>query len=477
MLLYLFPNLKDNALIKLINKFFYSKFYIIAIGLIVLLCHTFSFEIVYYYFAAIGLVGIPALFCEDMISVVPPLAMTYSSVSLKSNNTRFDTTIVGGANKIHLIVIVAIIFVFVLTRLVFNLIKDKESRIKPALLTGYVVLGACYLLGGFLSPYYKKDTVLYGLVAFLSVSGCYFLLLYLIKWKKVPKDYYAWVMTVYGLVVAFEVFFIVIKIKTGYEEYMSWHDQIFTGWGMRNNIAGQIVLCVAAPVYLAIKNKKFSAIFLILPFIMLFGALLTNSRGGSLFSALIIAGALVIFFLKTQKNQKYQCLGVLGGVLLVSLVVFLIKRQEITELLVRFFDKKPDISDVNDFSQNRDIVWHHGFMHFIERPLFGVGFYQCADYRFINFSTSFVPARYHSIYIQFLASTGIFGLAAYFYHRYQTLRITFKQPSLEKTFIYLSVAGLIICSIIDNNFFNLGPGLNYCIALAFIEGLNIQDAK
>jgi O-antigen ligase len=149
---------------------------------------------------------------------------------------------------------------------------------------------------------------------------------------------------------------------------------------------------------------------------------------------------------------------------------FFLFKEPIKDTLFRFFDGL----NTKTLDQ-RYSGWVDGLTNFIEHPPLGVGFFHFDGYKFNNFSTGFVPPRYHNTIIQFLASTGFLGLIAYGFHRYQTIRITFKKPTLEKTFIFLSISALLLASLVDNNFFNLGPGLNYCVALACIEGINIQN--
>ena len=336
-------------------------------------------------------------------------------------------------------------------------------------------MGLAFILAGLFSIYYEAKHILYPVVVFLSLSFCYFILLFVIDWKKTEKSYFAWVMTFYGLVISCEVIYIVISIKMGNTIFISNLGQIFTGWGMRNNIAGQISLCVAAPIYLAIKSKK-PLIYLWMPLFMIVSCFLVNSRGGALTSCLIFVIAIIIYFVKVDKIARIKGIAMLGAVTLAGIVLFVVKFNAVKELLSRFFASIGE-SDMYVITQGRNETWMHGMSDFFENTLFGVGFYQCKDYIFYNFTTGFVPARYHNIYIQFLASTGLFGIAAYFYHRAQTLFITFKKPSLEKTFIYFTVLALVISSLTDNHFFNIGPGLNYCMALAFIEGMNILEEK
>ena len=471
MLLDFFPNLKDSKIIKLLHKFFYSKIYIALIGLCTFLCHAFAIEIPYYYSIVFVCLIIPTLFCEDLLSVIAPLSMTYSTVSIKSNDSANGASLFSDSSKIHLLILVIIIGVFALTRLIYDLITKPDRRKKPTLFFGFIGLLPFFLFGGLFSGYWAMNTFLYGLVCFLSISGCYFLLLYLVDWKKAPKDYFMWVMLVYGITVALEVVFMIISSVSGGTYFFKGENKIlYTGWGMRNNIAGQIALCVAAPLYLALKSKKFDWLFLLAVPVMVIGCLLTNSRGGTLTLIIIFIAALVIYLIKADKRHRIVCASLVVGISGLIVGIFFIFKEPIKETLFRFFDGL----NTTTLSQ-RYSGWVDGLTDFKEHPVLGVGFFHFDGYKFNNFSTGFVPPRYHNTVVQFLASTGVLGLLAYGFHRYQTIKITFKNPSIEKTFIFLSISALLVASIIDNNFFNLGPGLNYCVALASIEGINIQN--
>lgn len=86
-----------------------------------------------------------------------------------------------------------------------------------------------------------------------------------------------------------------------------------------------------------------------------------------------------------------------------------------------------------------------------------------------------MPPRYHNTFFQLIGAMGTFGLLAYLYHRYQTIRMTFTKPTLEKTYLFLFILGLLLASLLDCHLFNLGPGLNYCVVLSAIEGINIKN--
>ena len=470
MLTYFFPKLKDNIVIKYINRFIYSKYYIFLMGLLTLLTNIFGFEIIEYYFIISISVVFPALFSDDMLPIIAPLAMTYSSVSIKSNDYREDVSLFSGSSKINLIVIAVVIAVFVIGRLVFDLITNPERRkVRPQLLAGYLFLFAGFMLAGVFSNYFEFKGVFYPLLVFSSISIPYFILLYIIDWKKVHAEHFMWVMSTYGIAVSLEVIYMVIVTKSGSDMFISWYGEMYTGWGMRNNIAGQIALCAAAPMYLALK-KKYPLAFLWMPVLMIGACLLINSRGGSVTATLIFIAGLVIFLMKTNNRARIETGILYGAVILAGVVFAIVKKDVFFDLFGRFFSYDLKNIDIAKLTEGRIDTWKHGIAHFGENELFGVGFYQCEDYIFGNFSTGFVPARYHNTIVQLLAATGLFGFCAYVFHRCQTLMMTFKKPTLEKTFIFFTVAALLISSLTDNHFFNIGPGLNYCIALAFIEG-------
>ena len=80
-----------------------------------------------------------------------------------------------------------------------------------------------------------------------------------------------------------------------------------------------------------------------------------------------------------------------------------------------------------------------------------------------------MPPRWHNTVIQLLASTGIVGLLAFGYHRYQTLRLALRRRSHLQVLISASALVLILGSLLDCHMFNVGPGLFYSVILAWQE--------
>ena len=60
-------------------------------------------------------------------------------------------------------------------------------------------------------------------------------------------------------------------------------------------------------------------------------------------------------------------------------------------------------------------------------------------------------------------------MIAYLFHRVQTAILFFKKPTLYKSFIGIGVLLLLLMSLLDCHFFNIGPVFFYSICLAFAE--------
>ena len=459
MLTKLFPSLANNKIVVLLNKFLYSYYYLAFIALLTALSCLFGLEMVTYYIYVLCGGILPCLFSKDMTPIFAPLGMAYSSVSLRTKDSTAHKTLFG-AQMYHLYILLALIVIFVGGRLIFDLVSNKERRCyRPRLTIGYIIFGLALMIGGINTSYYSLRDFTFGLVEFLALAGSYFILIYIIDWKNIKKDYYAYLVLFYGLALVIEVFAI---------RFMNGGAPVRTGWGINNNIAGQLCICLAGPMYLAIK-KKWAPIYLISEGFILLAVGLTNSRDGSLMGTLLCIASLIIFYVKADNKKRLQS-GIIGSLAITLFLAFtFIYMDTFKVAFAGMFNRREGALSLN----GRQIIWENAYSQFISNPSLGVGWYQCTFGRSDYFSYSFVPGRYHNTFFQLIATMGLFGLFAYAFHRYQTMKMVFKKPTLEKIFVFISILGLLLTSLFDCHFFNLGPGLNYCIALAFLEGIVI----
>ena len=123
-------------------------------------------------------------------------------------------------------------------------------------------------------------------------------------------------------------------------------------------------------------------------------------------------------------------------------------------------------------SNGRSIIYTDAIKSFIRSPIFGEGFYSYNKYLWteVEETISFIPCRYHGTWFQQLASCGIFGLIAYCFHRYQTIKLfNKKQNNLEIIIMKIILTSFLLMCLLDCHFHNLGPGLIYSGILLFIE--------
>jgi O-antigen ligase len=292
-----------------------------------------------------------------------------------------------------------------------------------------------------------------------------------IRWDRVPKGYLAWSGLAVGCVVLLQLL----------ENYLSGRifdgssidrELIATGWGMHNNIGCMMAVMMPFGFYLASKAKH-SWLFNILGTVLLLGTMLSCSRTSMMMAMLgyVVCAVLLLKNPKTRKSNLWVYLVALATVL-VAVVIF---ADKIFAIFERFFSQMGNVSQ-------RDNLISYGFRQFLSEPIFGGSFYPQGEYVPWDWSnlesfSSFFPPRWHSTVIQILASCGAVGITAYAIHRFQTLKLFWKNRSHEKTYIGISLAVLLLASLMDCHFFNIGPVLFYSMALAFVEKMPGEESE
>ena len=172
-----------------------------------------------------------------------------------------------------------------------------------------------------------------------------------------------------------------------------------------------------------------------------------------------------ILLLRTRKRWLFAgVLALIIGAVCVGVVLHWDRIADFFQLFLR---------DAMGLS-GRDKVYVNGVKQLLESPGFGGSFYPRAEYAPFDWAeledfSSFFPPRWHNTLVQIGASCGLVGLAAYAFHRYQTIRLLLTQRSDEKLFVTVSLTVLLAASMLDCHFFNVGPAMFYSMALAFAE--------
>ena len=462
---YVLKPLQENAIVCKINSFLYTPYFLFVVGVLTVISNLFSAEgIVYSIFSAIAIFVL--LLGFDFLPIVPMVVCCYIAPSAHNNpgahqNSFFYTC---GGYVAFLGVIIALSFIF---RIVFDRqLGGKNFFSCPRKLTlGMLILGLSYMLAGVGSGNYFANgfgNLLFGFLQFISIFLFYFVFTASIKWGNVPKNYFSMVGITIGLVLMAEIAIIYFtkniiiagKIYRGY---------IYSGWGNYNNIAALLTMMVPFAFHLAFNTRRLG-LFLFLAMLFCGGVLACCSRA-SILVCLIVCVLCVIILLMGSKNKLPVSIFILS-ILLTLFALFCIFKEQIInlfgELIATGFDSAPRI-----------LGYKQGIAQFLDSPIFGGSFYptdpDLYSWSSVDSFIAFFPPRWHNTFIQMLASCGIVGLGAYLYHRVQTIILLWKNRSYKNIFIFISILALLLTSLLDCHFFNIGPALFYSTALAFME--------
>jgi hypothetical protein len=469
--------LRQSPRVQAINSFLRSPGYILALSLLTVVCNLLGLELVYYTLViALGLYVITL--SKDLLPIMPMIMLCYIVPSVKNNPGRHGDSIFSFSNGgAYILVLASVVVVF----LIWRLISDKEMgraflTHKRSLVSGMLFLGVGYLLSGIGSYRYLDvfgRNLLFAFLQFISIALLYFLFTATVDWSNVPKDYLAWM----GLGIGFTVLPQLLMAYLSGQAFMEGtgtmdRELIYTGWGMHNNIGGLMVMMIPFAYYLA-YTKKHSWVYNLLGTILLGGVMLSCSRTAMAVGAGIYLVCAVIL-LKNKRTRKENlwvyCIGALA--VLGFVAVFFEKLMEIFSL---FFEEIGLVS-------KRDVLLENGLKKFGNDPIFGGSFFfkgtpgEFVPWDFSEQATfsSFFPPRWHNTLVQIAASCGVVGLVGYGFHRFQTFRMLWKNRSTENLFIALYLAVLLLCSLMDCHFFNVGPVLFYSMALAFAENIHLS---
>ncbi len=474
-----FNSLKNSKPIQSINKLVSSVWGMVIIAALTTLMNVLAFEIVLYSFVAVYVLYV-CLFCDDFLPLVCLFIFCYISPSVNQNPGRTENSYFFGGVGIAMIVILSVSLLAIILRIALdkNMGFGKMFKQKRKLTLGMLILGGAYLVSGLFSAYYLElafKNILFAFVQFLSIFLLYFVFATTIDWKKVSKTYIAWLGVLMGLAVSFQVlntYLVRPVIQNGaiYRSYLN------IGWGTYNNVGLLTVMAIPFAFYLAC-TQKYSYIYLILATILMIATVFTCSRQSLLVGGGIYLLCMVITFFKAKDKKWFRIsVGILIGITIIIASIFY-------KQILSIFEKVPTILNPNEtggtFNSNgRYDAYRKGWDAFIKNPIFGITFYpkgySLYEHSVIAEVSAFLPPRWHSTIIQLLASCGIVGLLAYGFHRYQTIKLFVKKPTMYKSFIGLSILAMLGMSLIDCHFFNIGPTLIYSILLVFAENENLS---
>jgi len=460
-----FQRLRTSRFCRSIDSFLRSPFYFLLLGFLTVLSAVCSMELVVY--TVFVLIGVWVCFLgSDLLPLMPLTVFSYISPSFGNNPSADKQSLFYGWQGTYLAVCACILLVCLLLRLVFDSDIGRSAflKCKRSLLSGMLILGVAYMLGGAFSGYYTAygwRNALYAFLQFLSVFLCYYLFTGAVHWEKAPNSYFAWFGVCMGIILLVQLCHIYLTKNVITHGTILRH-HIYSGWGTYNNLG--VMLAMAIPFAFQLScQKKHGWLFEILALLLIGGVVLTCSRGSLLVTIVIYPISYIIMMRKRLRRTT--------GLVHIVLVVILIAVAFIYyEKILQLFK---NIISSGLSTNGRNNLYAEGIKQFLRFPIFGGTFFPidnppCNPLTVVEFA-AFFPRSWHNTPIQMLASCGIVGLLAYSFHRFQTIKLFFTKRTASKAFICISLFVILATSLLDCHFFNGCPTMFYSMALAFAE--------
>lgn len=463
----LFDRLRSLPFVPKMDAFLTSDVYFLLLGLLTVAANAWNLEfVVYTVFVLMGVYI--SFFGRDYLSLVPIVVCCYIAPYVTNNPGAYETSIFYiGHGGLYFVILAAVFALSVILRLALDPRIGQRSffRAPRRLLPGILAVGGAYLTAGAFSGHYFDHgtaNLVFALVQFAAIGALYYFLTGAVQWDQVPKHFFGMTGLTVGLILVVEILVMYLKADPFASGELD-RNVLFTGWGNYNCMGGLLTMMIPFAFHMATLRRP-SWLYSLCGVVFLVGVIMTCSRTSILCAIVIYAASFGVLCLRSRHRRSTVILNVvLFGSLALYMLVF--QYNVLLEYLEIFTIHRSITSRLDGFEA--------GIAQFLKYPLFGGSFF-ATDYVLEEWSTvenftSFFPGLWHNTIIQIGASCGIVGLAAYAFHRVQTVVLIFRNPSTANLFIGLSIAGMLMMSLFDCHIFNIGPALFYSMALAFVE--------
>ncbi len=441
-----------------LRDFYNGKWYAMLVTVLILIGHTSGYEIAFFIIMmATVLVGCAV--ADDFRFAVMPVLCTVCFVTVEHtpNHPTFSDYYV---QPIPLTILTITFGAFLCGILLFVLrnrrraVSLRNSNVLPSLF----VLCAVLLLNGLFSASYTVQNLLYACSFPLALLGIFLLFGLFVRFDSKAFDYFLYCLTLAGALIVAQLFLAYGMGDVRIENGVIQKDTVCLGWAVWNSFGGLLTMLMPACFYFAATHRN-GWIFYLLGLLEFVAAVLSQSRTATLIGAAVLSVCLitVCFFGAYKKRNRLMTLGVIviGG------VGILLLWGKLMDVLRNFINYGFD-------DNGRLERWKSGWTQFSKHPIFGAGFYDSgiAD---TSWEIKVYPYLYHNTWIQMLGSAGIVGFLAYAWHRFCTVRLVLRQPSLKKSFLAIGLSAFLVFGMVDVLFFITYPLFYYALMLLFME--------
>lgn len=455
--------LNITKILSVLKRALSSKFFPFFTAGVNLICYYLGLDLVMIYYTAIAGILI-LLLCDDLsplISVFLFMCVMVTkqhspSYTTGSSDYYFQTAVLA-----QIIVLICLMVGGVVYRIAKCAVK-KQFKFTPVFY-GLCALAAAFILNGMFSESYKPLDILYG--AFMAF---FFLGIFVLLKDNVKPCKELYERVAFGFIALSAVLLIELAVTYATTENLIVNGNIdrnliMFGWGIYNTYGMLMVMCIPAALFLAMRLKH-GYLFTVYSFILLAACILCMSRQAMLASAAVYLICIIILLVKGK--YRLQNFIICGAALAVAAILIGVFHAKVGKFLAGVFNNIQVNGELDGSS--RASLWRAAFMNFLSAPIFGSGFYVDLPQALPMVGLDIIPLMYHNTFMQFLGACGIVGLIAYVIHRIQTVISFFKKITLERTYIAVTIAALLLISIFDNHMFYILPTLVYSGLLAIL---------
>lgn len=264
-----------------------------------------------------------------------------------------------------------------------------------------------------------------------------------------------------GLLIAMQVMYTSFSDYSGFEKLFSTNASI--GWGIYNEAGIMMLFCIPF-IFCLLYNNVNKLVQIAKLFVILFGIILTNSRGSYLFGAILLVVVFLYYFIK-KKMFKTMFIILFSAIICFITLYCTGIVQKVYEVVF-----KNGLDDSNRFllfenaclvftKSGRNVVFGGGMVcQFLKRDII--------PNKWVDES---IFAVYHSTFFETLACMGLFGMVGLIIHMYQKYSFLIKNRIKNSHFMLIVIGYVVIglYGLIDNTYHMF----YFMIPLAIVTGI------
>ena len=457
----LFKNVTSDKNLNILRSFFMGKWYPIWIAFSVLIGRVTCLEV---YFAILDLllVSVALLVCDSIRPVLPNLITFLYRIPLEhSPGDPLYSPYYAETDLTAFWIFTAIFFISLAWFYVRNKVFVGVNPVKAPLFVSLAIFSLSFLSAGMFSGHRSEGDFGFGILEVFVFFVVYLILYYGLRRESMDEltGYFTYICAMCAVVLSLEVLDVFLRVDGAISGGVIDKDYVNFGWGISNTCGSALSVLTPICILGAMRSKRYSAVYYAIATLAAVATIFTLARASVLVGTVGFVMCMIISCC-AGKNKKSCRISAISVVVLTAIVLLIFKEQ-LSEIFVHYFNK--GFSD-----SGRRSLWKYFLDGFKEAPVFGNGFFYFTRGPQLS---SFTPVLAHNTFVQLLASMGVFGLLAYVFYRVCTLIPFFKHFTIEKFMLGASGGFLVFESLIDNFIFWFNPTFvyNICIVLAIMH--------